>query len=659
MLVFYFPENSGDNMTRVPGDWPYNRCMVNRTFSLALGDKTLIAEVNDLAGRAHSSVIMRYGETVLLVTAVMAQESKPVDFMPLTVDYDEKFYATGTIRGSRFIRREGRPQDSAILAGRVVDRSIRPLFPDYLRNEVQVVITELSLSQEESDFLAIIGASIALSLAPIPWNGPISAVRIGKTKKGEVILNPDFSFRESPDTHAQLLVAGKDSLVTMIECEAGEAQDNAVIELIAQAMKEIERIQAFQKSVVAAIGKAKVSIAAPELTPEMKTVFERDITPRIAKELFSNQAGDAAIEKLRADWRAACKQASYRDDTASARAFDAAIENAVHLAAVKEGKRVDGRKTDQLRALYTQAGGISSLLHGSGIFYRGETHIFTALTLGGPGDTQTIESPFEGEKRFMHHYNFPPFSTGETGRANSVNRRMIGHGTLAEKALRAVLPPRETFPYTIRLVSEVFSSNGSSSMASICASSLALMDGGVPITRPVVGVGIGVMMLNTSGQPGSYCLLTDIQGPEDHYGDMDFKVAGTEAGITALQLDVKVEGIPLAVLKEAIERSHAPRTLILQTILKTIPAPRTKLSIHAPIIATMTIRPDQIGLVIGGGGKTIKEITEKSGCHISIEDSGIVSISGKQENAEKAKKMIADLVSRDAHAGPRPQPHSH
>lgn len=629
--------------------------MVSRTFSMPLGDKTLIAEVNNLAGRAHSSVIMRYGDTVLLVTAVMSQESKSVDFMPLTVDYDEKFYATGKIRGSRFIRREGRPQDSAILAGRAVDRSIRPLFADYIRNEVQVVITELSLSQEESDFLAIIGASLALSLSPIPWNGPISAVRIGKTKSGDTILNPDFSFREDPLAHVQLLIAGKDSLVTMIECEASEAGDDEVLALMTAAVKEIDRIQAFQKSVIAAVGKPQVSIKPSELSAEAKAAFDKQIAPEISKNLFTNEAGDGAIEKIRNQWRALCKQLNNHDECANSHYFDAAVEAALHTAAVKEGKRVDGRKTDQVRQLYAQAGGISPLLHGSGIFYRGETHIFTALTLGGPGDAQTIESPLEGEKRFMHHYNFPPFSTGETGRANSVNRRMIGHGTLAEKAIKTVLPPQSTFPYTIRLVSEVFSSNGSSSMASICASSLALMDGGVPISRPVVGIGIGVMMLNTSGQPGSYCILTDIQGPEDHYGDMDFKVAGTEVGITALQLDVKVEGIPLSILKEAITRSHAPRALILKTILTAIPAVRTRVSLHAPSISTMTIRPDQIGLVIGGGGKTIKEITEKSGSHISIEDSGVVSISGKQEQNEIAKKLIGEIINKDS----RTHPNSH
>lgn len=691
--------------------------MHQRTFSLEIGGKTLTAEFNDLAEQANGSVMMRYGNTVVLATAVMSASARQSDghdgkghgedggFLPLTVEYEERFYASGRILGSRFMRREGRPSDEAILSGRIVDRTIRPLFNQNIRNEIQVVLTVMSIDEDDPDVVSVIAASLALGVSDIPWDGPVSAVRV--TKNEVFHVNPNYAAREEAGVSLELVACGKEGLVNMIEVGSKEVSEAAVIAALKKASEEIEKIQKWQKGIIRDIGKAKRHVAllddvmSEEAKGEMRELFAREMSPKLEAYLF-NKAGTAAEESKRKMgvakelWMAVFikhfEKSGAEMRAVAANYFDEVVGDILHDAAIRGGRRPDGRGPDEIRPLYAKAGGLSPILHGSGIFYRGSTHILSALTLGGPADAQTLDDieHSSGKKRFMHHYNFPPFSTGETGRIGGVNRRMIGHGALAEKALLPVIPTETEFPYTIRIVSEAFSSNGSTSMASICGSTLALMDAGVPIKAPVAGIASGLMMrrigeksarkngsslneieqnkLNktlgalgaigrlvgtgsTANQLNSrnnyeYKILTDIQGPEDHHGDMDFKVAGTAAGITAIQMDVKVAGIPLFILEEAFEKARIARLTILNVITKEIAAPRKDISPHAPKILSLTIHKEQIGLVIGTGGKTINEIKAKTGVdEITIEDSGLVYITGKNGSPEKAKAVILSLIA--------------
>ena len=620
--------------------------MNSKQFSLEVGGKTLIAEFNDLAEQANGSVMMRYGNTVVLATAVIGKEPKDGDFFPLTVDYEERFYASGKILGSRFIRREGRPTDEAILSGRIVDRTIRPLFDQHIRHEVQVVLTVLSIDEDDPDIISVIAASLALGTSDIPWNGPVSAIRVSKNEGFHI--NPNYAQREEANISFDLVACGKDGLINMIEVEGKEVAEDEVNKALAKASEEIEKIQAWQQDIISKIGKAKKTIEKPQLTPGTEELFASEITPKLSDYVFSGPGKEKMAEVV-AIWMKLFKEKFPEGNEALAEEYlDEKINELLHKEAIENDKRADGRKMDEIRPLYVKAGGISPILHGSGIFYRGATHILSALTLGGPGDAQVMDGmEVHEEKRFMHHYNFPPFSTGETGRIGGTNRRMIGHGALAEKALLPVIPPRLSFPYTIRIVSEAFSSNGSTSMGSVCGSTLALMDAGVPIKAPVAGIASGLMMRNAK----EYKVLTDIQGPEDHHGDMDFKVAGTRQGITAIQMDVKVDGVPLEILKEAFEKAHAARMTILDLIEKEIKTPRKSISPNAPQIIMMQVKQDQIGLVIGGGGKTIKDIKEKTGVDdITIEDDGSVFITGKNGTAEKAKEIIYNMT-REYKAG--------
>ena len=619
--------------------------MKKKEYSIELGGKTLTAEFTDLAEQANGSVIMKYGNTTALITATMSKGEKETDFFPLTVDYEERFYAAGEILGSRFIRREGRPTDEAVLSGRIVDRTIRPLFDQRTRRDVQVVITILSIDEDDPDILAVLGASLALGTSDIPWNGPVSAVRIGKLRDtNHLIINPIYKDRaENPEFEMDLVACGKDGLVNMIEVGGKEGQESVIVVGLEEASKEIEKLQTWQKQIVAEIGKKKQTIALPETPAILKQLFAEKIEPRM-KEYVFGQAGNARIYELKGEWMAIAKERFQGEKPGLAdNLFEEEVNNLIHSEAIENNKRPDGRGMDDLRPLFAKAGGISKILHGSGVFYRGQTHILSVLTLGGPGDAQIIDNMEiqESKKRFIHHYNFPPFSTGETGRIGSTNRRMIGHGALAEKALIPVIPQMEKFPYTIRLVSEAFASNGSTSMGSVCGSTLALMDGGVPITSPVAGIASGLMMRGAK----EYKVLTDIQGPEDHHGDMDFKVAGTRAGVTAVQMDVKVDGVPIQILAEAFEKAKLARYKILDVIAKEIPAPRPDISPLAPKIITMKVKKDQIGLVIGGGGKTINGIKEKTGVDaIDIEEDGTIFISGKEGSADKAAKIIEALT---------------
>ncbi|OGG77954.1 polyribonucleotide nucleotidyltransferase [Candidatus Kaiserbacteria bacterium RIFCSPHIGHO2_12_FULL_55_13] len=576
----------------------------------------------------------------------MGRESDK-DYFPLSVEYEERFYAAGAILGSRFMRREGRPSDEAVLSGRIVDRTIRPLFPKGMKREVQVIISVISLEDYDADILAVNAASLALATSDIPFKGPVSSVRIGiEDGSEELIVNPTYGQRSEelpPKARMDLTVSGKDGLVNMIEVNAREVEESVLDRALAKASEEIEKIQAWQKTIVAEQGKAKKEFAAPDITPEIKTAFAEIIEPKL--KALGGIMTKESFGEMKSEW---ATQAIAKFPDVKPQLLDGYLElridEYVHDLAIKEGKRVDGRALDEVRPLRAQAGGVSPVIHGTGLFFRGQTHVLAALTLGGPGDAQLLDTiEFQDTKKtFMLHYNFPPFSVGETGRVGGFNRRMTGHGALAEKSLRAVLPGKDVFPYTIRIVSECLASNGSTSMATVCAGSIALMDAGVPITRPVAGIAMGLM---SDAKTGAYKVLTDIQGPEDHHGDMDFKVAGTSEGVTGVQMDVKVEGVSLKVLTEAFAQARVARLQILDVITKEIAAPRADISERAPKILTIVVKKDQIGLVIGPGGKMINGIRERTGADdITIEEDGTIFITGKGGAAEAALQEIADLT---------------
>lgn len=624
--------------------------MQKKEFSTEIGGKTLTATFTDLAEQAHGSVLVRYGNTIVMATAVMGKKERTdIDYFPLTVEYEEKFYASGQILGSRFMRREGRPSEEAVLSGRVIDRTIRPLFDHNLRQDVQVVTSVLSIDEDDPDVVAVNAASIATAVSSIPWGGPVSAVRIGmKRGSDELEVNPTYASRDSEDTILDVLVCGKDGVITMIEVGAKEVSEDVLIQAFEKGVAEIEKIQEFQKKIIAEIGKIKKEVPERVTNPEIVKLFD-ELGNAFSEGVFSNTPGKEEMGRVKDAFIKRVAELFPTETKAADVYFDAQVEKLMRERAIEKGERVDGRKMDELRPLYAEAGGFSPILHGSGVFYRGGTHVFSALTLGGPDDSLIVDS-IEGreqKKRFMHHYNFPPFSVGETGRFGGMNRRMIGHGALAEKALSAVIPPKETFPYTIRLVSEAFSSNGSTSMGSVCASVLALMDGGVPIKAPVAGIAMGIFY----DSPSRYAVMTDIQGPEDHHGDMDFKVAGTAEGVTAIQLDVKVEGVPVAVLTEGLASAKRARLQILARMNEAISAPRPDISPRAPKIVSLTVPVDMIGMVIGPQGKNIRKIEEETGVtSVTIEDDGTVFVTGKGDAPEKAANIIKDMT-RVFHAG--------
>lgn len=617
--------------------------MKSTSFSIDIAGKTLTAEFNDLTAHANGSVMLRFGETVILVTAVMgSKENTGMNYFPLSVEFEEKFYAAGQILGSRFMRREGKPSDEAVLSARIVDRTIRPLFDHTQRHDVQVVITTLAVGEDDPDVLAVIGASLALAVSDIPWAGPVGAVRIARNKETKaIIINPTYTDRTEHQLDIEVLVCGKDGTINMVETAAYEVSEKEIVSLFEAAISFHQKLEIFQNNIVASIGKQK-RVMKERIIPEALTdLFAEEFSTRLSETMFSNRAGKDHIYELKKEFLTLTKEREIMETIASD-FFENAIDTELHRGAIEDGKRADGRGMDEVRELYAQAGGISPVLHGSGIFYRGGTHIFSALTLGGPESSQIVDTIEEQDtkKRFMHHYNFPPFSVGETGRVGGFNRRMIGHGALAEKALLPVIPEQTDFPYTIRLVSETLSSNGSSSMGSVCASVLALMDGGVPIKRPVAGIASGVMIAGDR-----YAMLTDIQGPEDEFGDMDFKVAGTTEGVTAIQMDVKVSGIPLLILTEALEKARVARLHILKTMTEAIAQPRAHISPRAPEIVVVKILPEQIGLVIGSGGKTINGIKDESGAQeITIEEDGTVFVTGKSGTAQIAAERIRLLT---------------
>ncbi len=624
--------------------------MTKKEYSLEVGGRTLTAMFTDLADQATGSVIIKYGETMLLATAVMSNNKKEdIDYFPLTVEYEERYYAAGVIGGGRYQKREGRPSEEAVLSGRIIDRTIRPFFNSAIRNEVQVVITVLAKDEEnDPDVPAVIGASLALATSNIPWAGPVSAIRLGQLDSSkDLIINPSYAERKVGVF--DLLVCSNQGKVNMIEAEGAQIPEAKVKEAFQLAVNEAEKIQTWQNQIIGEMATIKRELDLPTLPEETAQIFADKIALQIESILFEG-IGKKSADSLKEDWLKIRKEQFPETNLGAWLGFfEEKIDGIVHQEAIKNKRRTDGRKLDEVRPLFAQAGGLSNIVHGTGLFYRGATHVLTTLTLSGPKNAQLIEG-MEGEstKYFLHHYNFPPFSVGETGRVGNPSRRSIGHGALAEKSLRGVIPSRDIFPYTIRLVSEVFASNGSSSQASICASTLALMDGGVPIKNPVAGISIGLM----SEDDNTYELLTDIQGVEDHYGDMDFKVAGTKEGITGIQLDIKVGGIPVKILDEAIDRARIAREQILETMTKAIPEPRQEINTAAPKIIKITIPVEKIGSVIGPGGKMIQKISAENSVEIEIEDDGSVYITGKIEEANKTKEII-ETMCHEYKAGER------
>ena len=615
--------------------------MTKKEYSLEVGGRTLTAMFTDLADQATGSVIIKYGETVVLATAVLSPKTKEdSDYFPLTVEYEERYYAAGKIGGGRYQKREGKPSEEAVLSGRIIDRTIRPLFDSAIRNEIQVVITVLSKDEDnDPDVPAIMGASLALATSVIPWGGPVSAVRLGQLSPDQnLIINP--TYQERTDGIFDLLVCGDHGKINMIEAEGQQIPESKVKDAFKTALAEIEKIQDWQKKIIAEMAPTKVNLNLPTVPAEAESLFAENIAPKIEEVMFAG-TGKKSADSLKEDWlKLRDEKAPEANLGAWLGFFENKIDEIVHKEAIEKKRRTDGRKLDEVRALSAQVGGFSNVIHGAGLFYRGATHVLTTLTLSGPKNAQLIEG-MEGERTqyFMHHYNFPPFSVGETGRVGNPSRRSIGHGALAEKSLRGVIPSREDFPYTIRLVSEVFASNGSSSQASVCASTLALMDGGVPIKNPVAGISIGLMYQDDQ----NYELITDIQGVEDHYGDMDFKVAGTKEGITGIQLDIKMGGIPVEILEKAIDQARTAREQILAKMAEAIATPRAEINSSAPKIIKITIPVEKIGSVIGPGGKMIQKISADTGAEIEIEDDGSVYITGQIEGANKAKSTIETM----------------
>ena len=617
-----------------------------KTFKKNLAGKEIIVETGKMANQANGSVTVQYGDTVVLATAVMSDNIREgINYFPLMVDYEERLYAAGKIKGSRFIKREGRPTDEAILSGRMVDRTIRPLFNNRIRNDIQVVLTILSVDQEnDPDICSLIGASLALAISDIPWDGPIGAVRVAKVN-GELIVNPTYEQRDK--SSFDVIIAGKDDQINMIEGGGNEVAEDEVLEKIKFSQKCVKEIINFQKEIIAEIGKEKKEAKVIAADKETESEMRKFLADRLDKVVFASNKDEKQKEgeQLREDLHKFIEEKFGDDKTLKYIAdlvTDEEIDALVHKAILEENKRPDKRSVEEIRKISAQVG-LLPRTHGSGLFNRGETQALTVATLGSPGDEQTLDSMEEdGTKRFMHHYTFPSFSVGETGPMRGPGRREIGHGALAEKALQPLVPQdKEKFPYTIRLVSEILSSNGSSSMASVCGSSLALMDAGVFIPRPVAGIAMGLI----SDDNGNHKILTDIQGYEDHHGDMDFKVAGTEKGITAMQMDVKVAGITLEIVAEVLSKAKEARMKIIETMNEAISESRADLSKYAPRITTMKINPEKIKDVIGPGGKMINEIIAETGVAIDIEDDGLVMITSKDAGeAKRAEDWIKDLT---------------
>jgi len=641
-------------------------------FKLKLDDRELNVEFKNLAEQANGNILVRYGDTLVLATCVMSEAKKEgFDFFPLTVDYEEKYYAAGKIRGPRYIKREGRPSDEAICAARLIDRAIRPRFPESLAREVQVINTVLSWDAEnDPDIIGLIATSLSLSISDIPWSGPLTAVRIGR-KEGKFLLNPTYEEREKSEI--DLIFAGffddrGKFLVNMIEGNFEEVEEDLILEALEFSKEYLKKIYDFQKEIIKKIGKRKILLEAPPKDPELEKEIKEFLGEKLESALYQKSKDERmkGVDILKEELFSFIEE-KYPGGgkiRASQNFFEKEISRIIHENIILKEKRPDGRKLNEIREIYLEAG-LLPRSHGSGLFCRGQTKSLSILTLGAPGDQQLLEGmEIVGKKRFMHHYNFPPYSVGEIRPMRGPGRRDIGHGMLAEKALLPLIPGFEEFPYTIRIVSEILSSNGSTSMASVSSSSLALMDAGVPIKAAAAGIAIGLMVEENyfSSSPLSkdsatdeknkkYKILTDIQGPEDHYGDMDFKVAGTKKGVTVIQMDVKIAGITPEIFKEILSQGKEIRLQILDKIQKVLPGPKAQLSPFAPRILTLQINPEKIREVIGPGGKVINEITKETGAVIDIQPSGLIFITSEKETAAKKALSWIKNITREIKVG--------
>lgn len=625
--------------------------MSKQTFETTFAGRPLVVEIGQVAKQANGAAVIRYGESTVLSAAVMSKKMSTGDFFPLQVNYEEKMYAAGKFPGG-FNKREGRPTTDATLTARLIDRPIRPMFAEGFRNEVQVINTILSYDEDSSaPMAAMFGSSLALSISDIPFNGPIAGVQVAYID-GEFIINPSAEQKEA--SLLELTVAGTKEAINMVESGAKELSEDIMLEALLKGHEAVQELIAFQEEIVAAVGKEKAEVELlqvdPGLQAEIITAYNADLQKAVQVE--EKKTREAATEAVKEEVTAVYEERYADDENYETIMRDVAeileqMEHAEVRRLITEDKiRPDGRRVDEIRPLDAEIDFLPKI-HGSGLFTRGQTQALSVLTLAPMGETQIVDGlGAEYKKRFLHHYNFPQFSVGETGRYGAPGRREIGHGALGERALAQVLPSLEEFPYAIRLVAEVLESNGSSSQASICAGTLALMAGGVPIKAPVAGIAMGLI-----SDGSNYTILTDIQGLEDHFGDMDFKVAGTREGITALQMDIKIEGITPQILKEALAQAKKARFEILDLIEATIPAPRTHLAPTAPKIDTIKIDVDKIKVVIGKGGETIDKIIEETGVKIDIDDEGNVSIySSDQAAIDRAKEIIAGLV-REAKVG--------
>jgi len=624
------------------------------TFSTQIGGKELKIETGLMAGRAHGACTVQYGDTVVLATACMSKTPREgVNFFPLMVDYDEKLYAAGKIKGSRFIKREGRPSDESILSGRMIDRAIRPLFDEIIQNDVQVVLTILSFDEEnDADMVGLVAASCALAVSKIPWNGPIAGIRVGQINN-EWVLNPSYEAREKSDL--DLVVAGTSEKVIMLEAGANESSEKTVSEAIEFSRKHMGKITSLINDVVKKVGHEKVSVdeilnidkenqAKQEQVDQKVKEYLTDEKINKILQFKSKDQFKQGIEDIKEEINEILKQDSEvsKDERKNAlNLVNKMIEGQANDLVLSKEQRIDNRKLDEVRALSVDVG-ILPRTHGTGLFSRGETQVLSVVTLGSPSDEQTLDTMEEsGKKRYMHHYNFPGFSVGECKPMRGPGRRDIGHGALAEKALMPMLPDKEDFPYTIRVVSEVLSSNGSSSQASVCGSSLALMDAGVPIKKAVAGIAMGI----AQDDQNNYKILTDLQDLEDSKGGMDFKIAGTVDGITAIQMDTKSDGLTKDMINDTLKQAKKARLEILDAMAKEIKEPRKELSPYAPRIYTMHINPEKIRDVIGPGGKIINEIIDKTGVAIDIEQDGTVFVtSTDSKGADKAIEWIEKIT---------------
>jgi len=626
--------------------------MKTKQFKTDLAGRELKVEIGRMAQQANGSVLLTYGQTTVLATCAMSKRPSEADYLPLTVDYEEKLYAAGKIKSGRFMKREGRASDEAVSTGRMIDRVLRPRFDKRIRNNIHIVLTILSFDREnDPDIPALIAASLALGISDIPWQGPMAGLRIGrlpadqKEKGQEWVLNPSYQSREQSDL--DLVVAGNGDKINMLEGDAHQLPEEVLLSAIEFVQPHVKKVIQFQKEIIDQINPTKVEVKIKEIDEGLVKKVKEWLGDKLEQAIYKSSKTERLeeLDDLSEELVSALSGDSDEKESQIRDILEDEIDRIVHKnilkASVGKEKRPDGRKLDEVRSIKSQIS-VLSRTHGSGLFERGATQALSVITLGAPSDKQLLDGmEIEGDKQFMHHYNFPPFCTGETGFMRGPGRREIGHGSLAEKALQPLIPDNEQFPYTIRIVSEILSSNGSSSMASVSGSSLALMDAGVPIKEHVTGLAIGLMMESVD----NYKILTDIQGPEDHYGDMDCKVAGTSKGVTACQMDVKIEGVTLEILKKAFAQAKKARFHILETMTAAIDKPRTELSSFAPRVISLRIDPDKIRDVIGPGGKMINSIIDQTGAKIDIEDDGLINITSiDQEGGQQALEKIKNLT---------------